>query len=81
MCKVAKNIGSMRSKGVHKKIIHPSALRFMKPNLQYVGATVIEFCFFNQIKKKLKITNIAHMYIKLLIADRGYGDLHLHVRN
>ena len=49
-----KNIGSMRTKGVNIKII-PQCTTFHKTqNLRFVDAAVIEFRFFNQIKKNMK---------------------------
>ena len=62
-------------------------------NLKCVGATVIEFCFFNQITKKKKekkeknmqnnfyeyLTHTASNYIEIFVGINFYGDLHLHV--
>ena len=59
-------------------------------NLKCVGATVIEFRFFNRITKKKKkntqnlcfyeyLTYTASNYIKIFVGVNFYGDLHLDV--
>ena len=59
-------------------------------NLKYVGATVIEFRFFNRIPKKKKkniaenyiyeyLTHTASNYIENFVGVNFYGDLHLDV--
>ena len=45
---MVKNIGNITSKGVNEKII-PQCIAIYE-NLKCVGATIIEFRFFNQIK-------------------------------
>ena len=57
-----------RSKGVNKKL-YPIALRFMKHFLQilkYIGATIIEFRFCSQVKKKKNYKNMDNLR-KLLL--------------
>ena len=63
---------------------------FLK-NFECVGATVIEFRFFNHITKKKKEKNIAILYIyeylthsasnymEIFVGVKFYGDLHLDV--
>ena len=54
---MVKNVGSVRSKEVNEKIrpcvacsVRSKDPMFMQ-NLKYVGTTVVEFCFSNQIMK------------------------------